>query len=1015
MKYAENQIHKEDMKTMIFPPKERPVLIAKSVPDQTEITCHLVELGKDSVILHSSHTLPLRGTLKFKEEDIEFKKVEEAQVDDVYYSEIKIDAEDLFAFKVHFLARTNIEDITHWIMGQAPDSSSYHPESGVIVEPAPPQGIFAEIIGATLSFFYQHSIVGIILLIALSIFPATQITKITFDPSLDRLLVQDGKEMLQYKESIQTFGPDRVAILYFEDKDIFTAEKLSILRQLAWDLQKYPKAQKVQSLFTTSFIHSKDETVYTEPAFQDLEDTDILETLNALERDPLLKDRLFSLKQNSIVMILPILPEFNQLAMIAKDLEVYIDPLKKNFAKAFITGEPKVELFGEREMKESQKTYIPMIGIILLISFYFFIKSLSAFFVTLIITVFSAFWSFGIMTYLGIPVQMMVSLIPSIVLMLSATEIIHIFSSYHFALHEGYSQRDSLKFIGQDIGKALFLTFSTTALGFLSIRFSDILILQEFAIVSFMALVLAFILTLIYFPLHIKFFQSKHRDEDSHDSAHYKSNPIFELAKNYFTKFYFQTFQSKKALWIFCIFAVVNGLLGLKLYVDNDAYAMLSDSTQVKQEINYFKDHIGGTKNIHIVIKDLNSNFNDPSSLEKLWKIQHELEKVKGVVHIESFAAMMALLNREMISGKDEDYQVPTSKNLIAQYMLTLSRDDLDPLISTDKKTVNIKVAHDISSSRETAQLVKRLEETLEHHINKDEYSHYLTSRNILNLHAAYTIVEGQVSSLITMAIIIVIMLSIFFKSIKIGLISLIPNLFPIFGLFGIMAVFGIPLNVGTSIVAAITIGIAADDTIHLFSRYLIDESKSHNPIESGTMTIEEEVIPIITTSLSLAFSYMSFGLSSFIPLIEFGALSAYVLVLAVISDLYIGPAILSFYITKEKGLKSFQIPLLINAPELKKGMAFLGFNNQEIYSTINEGKLLTLSKGTQNLEKFVSEKDTFFILLKGHGEKLESGTVLSQKKIKLNEPSILLKITKSQLTHLSPRIFSKFCNNLKG
>ncbi len=1007
---------------MIFPPEARPELYAKLVPSGQEIKCKVVELAKDNMILQSDHALPLRGKITFKRnnesEDIDFHKVEEAQVDDCYYSEVKINADDLFGLKVHFLARQSVEDLTHWLMDAGENKSETpRPLSALatienLSEPAPPQGPIAAFIGSILHFFYQHWYVAILLFAVLSIFPAMQIKKLAFDPSLDRLLVQDGKEMLQYKESIQTFGPDRVAILYFEDPAIFTPEKLTTLRKLAWELQKYPKAQKVQSLFTTSFIHSMDDTVYTEPAFQELEEININETLNALERDPLLRGRLFNRKQNSMVIILPILPEYNKLAVIAEDLDRYLAPLKPHFKKAFVTGEPKVELFGAHEMKDSQRIYIPLIGLILLMSFYFFIKSLSAFFVTCVVTFFSIFWSFGIMSFFHIPVQMMVSLIPSIVLMLSATEIIHIFSSYHYALHEGHSQKDSLKFIGQDIGKALFLTFSTTALGFLSIRFSDILILQEFAIVSSMALFIAFMVTLIYFPLHIRLFQRHHTSED-HDSGNYKSNPIFEITKNYFTKFYFHTFLSKKALWIIGVLAIINALLGLRLYVDNDAYAMLAESTQVKKDISYFKEHIGGTKNIHIVIESLDSSFSDPKQLDLLWQLGHEIEKVSGVVHIESFAEMMALLNREMISGKEEDFKVPTSKNLIAQYMLTLSRDDLDPLISTDKKKVNLKIAHDISSSRETALLVKKLEEILKEHISKDKNSFYLTSRNILNLHAAHTIVKGQVNSLITMAIIIVVMLSLFFKSIKIGLISLIPNLFPIFGLFGIMAIFGIPLNIGTSIVAAITIGIAADDTIHLFSRYLIDESKGHNPIESATMTIEEEVIPIITTSLSLAFSYMSFGLSSFIPLVEFGALSAYVLVLAVISDLYIGPAILSFFITREKNLKKFEIPLLINAPDLHDSLVFHNFNNQEIYSTIKEGKLLTLNTGKHNLDKYVDEEGTFFVLLKGESDSFSAGSAINQKSVELKKPSILLKITKSQLTHLSPRIFSKFCNNL--
>ena len=219
------------MKTMIFPPDERPILYASLMPGDQEVACSLVEIGKDSIILHSPIALPLRGKIKFKNELIEFKKLEEAQVDELFYAEITIDAEDLFAFKVHFLARQSVENITHWIMdeGSTPEQINKQQDLQDLEskkDTIPPQGLLADAIGKTLSFFYQHWYLAIFSLILISIFPATQISKLTFDPSLDRLLVQDGREMKQYKESIQTFGPDRVAILYFEDDEIFTKEKL---------------------------------------------------------------------------------------------------------------------------------------------------------------------------------------------------------------------------------------------------------------------------------------------------------------------------------------------------------------------------------------------------------------------------------------------------------------------------------------------------------------------------------------------------------------------------------------------------------------------------------------------------------------------------------------------------------------------------------------------------------------------------------------------------------------------
>ena len=139
-------------------------------------------------------------------------------------------------------------------------------------------------------------------------------------------------------------------------------------------------------------------------------------------------------------------------------------------------------------------------------------------------------------------------------------------------------------------------------------------------------------------------------------------------------------------LWVLIFFAFINGLLSLRLYVDNDAYSMLSDSTQVKQDINYFKDHFGGIKTVNIVFKNDQTPFNQSESLKKIWQIHGEIKKVKEVVHVESFASLIALINKEMKEGHNKDYTIPDDDNLIAQYMLTLSRDDFSPYISIDKK-----------------------------------------------------------------------------------------------------------------------------------------------------------------------------------------------------------------------------------------------------------------------------------------------------------------------------------------
>lgn len=1004
------------MKPLIFEPEFRPTITLFPHGNRTFASCRLVEIGEGYLILSGSESLPLKGHFQYEGQSFSFTKKEEENLEGEFYSHLSISFKDGQELYRKLLVRLPTDQLSEWLVENLQNTQKNHLKEAVA--PIPQEsGLITNILEKVIITLYRKPWFSLLLITLLSIFPVSQLPKIKVDPSLERILVKDSPQMKIYKESLSFFGSDKSVILLIHDKDIFTEEKLKELRSLAWEFQKWPDIERVNSVFTSSYIRNQEETLYTDPLFEELPPkADLIEKV---QRDPILHGRLIDVPKNTLVFVLKLNKEIQGMHVVAKKVGKTIAPLKKNFETFIQTGEPSIEEFQTKEMADSTKIFLPLIAFILLLGFTFFVRSLHAFVITLLATGLSLVWSFGLMTWMGIPIQIMIILIPGITLTLSATEIVHMATSLRSGWLKGYQGENALSFMCHDIGKAIFLTFTSTALGFLSIRLSEILILQEFAIVSFLTLSLVFVITLIYLPLHFSIYdkwkssssKNKIRDEQAYLNS-LQDLPFLIKLRERFYVFYLNSFFNKKALTLLLIFVGIHIYFATKVHMDNDTFEMIADRTQVKRDLNTFKNEIGGMKEIHLVLES-KENILTPEHLPILWSIHQKLEKISETKNVQSITGILALLNKEMRSGNEEDYRIPGSQNLIDQYMLSLSRDDIDPFLSPDKTKTNIRISHDISSSVATERYIEDIEKLVTELTKNQGIKFYLTSRNILNIHAGNTIIKSQTLSLLTMSIVIITLMAFFFKSLRVGFISLIPNLIPIIGLFGVMGLFDVPLNVGTCIVAAITIGIAADDTIHLFSRYFKDRQKDLNPFSTGKESIEEELTPILTTSLSLSLSFSTFLFAKFIPLLQFGLLSAYVLVLAVISDLYIGPWILTFFDLQKLKARGHQFAYLLDNTKYSAHSLFGGLSLSEQMKLLRAGHFQLFHPGAkgQNLSPL---PDSFTLILKGKGKHFREGEILKKSDLFDQNELLILNLSKKRLQHLSPRIFEKFCNNLE-
>jgi len=320
--------------------------------------------------------------------------------------------------------------------------------------------------------------------------------------------------------------------------------------------------------------------------------------------------------------------------------------------------------------------------------------------------------------------------------------------------------------------------------------------------------------------------------------------------------------------------------------VNTDFISFFKETTFIRIRVKDAHESLAGVINFYIVVETgKEDDAKDPEALRHVAKLQEHLKGLKDVDNTISLANYIRMMHREMNGGKPDFEVVPDRKDLVAQYILTLDNNEINKYVDYNYSTLNISVRHNITSSLELSQLLDKIKAYVDKNFPKNLKVHF-TGEGILINNAADYMALNQVTGFGQTFLVIGIIHALMFMSFKAGLISLLPNVGPIVYNFGLMGFFGIPLNVGTSMIAAIALGIAVDDTVHFMVHYSRELNEVHDQEAATYRTLAALGRPIIYSSLALAAGFAILVYSNFIPTIYFGALSAVIMIVAMITEI---------------------------------------------------------------------------------------------------------------------------------
>ncbi len=726
-------------------------------------------------------------------------------------------------------------------------------------------------------------------LVVASVLAATQIPKLEVRIAADEMLVSNDPQRAYFDEIKQTFGEERVILAVIEDQNPLAPAKLKIQQAVIAELEALSFVDRVESLFSVPHVKSVDGYLDKKPYLDKLPDDDAAagEVLDAAVGNPLVRNILVAPNGKALALAIVLregaTPVDDQ--TLTDSINTAIAPLDEAYDNAYAIGFPMVRNeIAERIMAE-QTALMPLAIGALLIALFLLLRQLIDIVTPLITAGVSILWTFGLMGWLGVPINVVTSTVPILLIVVGSTEDIHLLAEFRHAQRRGDNTTVALRHMAKKMGRTVLLTFITTYAGFLSVGLSGIEVLRQFGLVASTGLLFNFLVTIIFIPAALALagrWQIDGRSRMFDERAHRWSASYWRFLTTH-----------RWHAFVFLATCSIIAAIGIpRIQINHNPTDSLGGNSPVAQHIESLNTQFAGLESFSIVIESgIQDTFLQSRYLDEIVEVENFIRQQNEAMSVTSFADYLELLNIAMLESADAG--VPASNDEIAELMLFLDYERVRGYITEDYSQTRILVRHSIATTEQLESMLKTIRRFLDENLD-DGLRARITGDSVLTLSATNSMIFGQLQSVLLILTFFILIISFIFTDLRVGLIAAAPNIFPVIILFGVLGYAEIPLNIGTTMAAAIAIGIAVDDTLHFLLRYNQELRSSKSQSLAMERTIYEEALPVVSTSIALTVGFLVFSQSSFAPVAQFGMLSALVISTALLADFVITPLAIS-------------------------------------------------------------------------------------------------------------------------
>jgi predicted RND superfamily exporter protein len=735
-----------------------------------------------------------------------------------------------------------------------------------------------------LLIFANRPWIWLSLLLVCSVLAATQLGGLQIRIAADEMLVADDPLRAYHDEIRSAFGEEQVVIVVAQDEQVASPGHLAALQNTVAELQRLPFVARAESLFNVPHVRGIEGFLEQSPYLAEIPTSPegIQPILDQAADNPLISGLLISRDTRALAVAL-VLDDTggHEDQRIVDAVDAAIAPLRGTFASVYAIGFPQVRNELAARITAEQYELMPLAIGALLLALFLLLRQLIDILTPLVTAGISILWTYGLMGWLEIPVNVVTSTVPILLIVVGSTEDIHLLAEFRHAQRRGDPTEIALRHMARKLGRTVLLTFATTYAGFLSVGLSGIEVLSQFGLIASTGLLFNFLVTIIFIPAALSL--TGRWQLDGHTR-------LFDRHLRDLASSYWRILQARRpqAFVLLGIVTVIAAAGVPRIDISHNPIDSLGDTSPVARDLNQLNERFAGLESFSIIIESgIQDTFLHARYLDELIKVQTFVRSIDDRLSVTSFADYLVLLNEAPL--EDPNAGPPESNDEIAELMLFLERGRVSAYVTEDFSRARILVRHQITSNAELRATLKRIQAYLASQVDPGLDTR-ITGDSVLSLSATDSMITGQLQSVVLILGLFILIVTFIFTDLRVGLLAALPNAFPVIVLFGFMGYSGIPLNIGTTMAAAIAIGIAVDDTLHFLLRYNQELRSSRSQQIAMRNTLYEEALPVISTSLAMIVGFIVFTTSAFVPIAQFGLLSALVIATALIADFIITP-----------------------------------------------------------------------------------------------------------------------------
>jgi predicted RND superfamily exporter protein len=763
----------------------------------------------------------------------------------------------------------------------------------------------------------RNRIAIISLIVLFTVFLAFQWKHIHFTYTEANLLPDDHEVNLEYNSFLKEFGQEgNIIVIGSKDPKLFTPKVFKEWQVLMTELQKQPEVDFLISVDNIKKLQKNDSlNSFQLVPFIDKKQTTDVNYLNKIKEElynktPFYEGLLFNKKNQTLR------------AVVYLDKKIINTPKRKDFVlNSFI---PKILAFEKNtgiDLKVSGMPYIRtlnatsilseislFIGAALFITsliFFFFFRSHRATLIAVLIVIVGVMWTFGFIGLFRFEITVLTGLIPSLVIVIGIPNCIFLTNKYQQEYSTHGNKAKALQRVITRVGMATLMTNLTTAAGFATFMITNSELLKEFGLVAAVSIVALFFLCLIIIPIYYSYQPIP------------KEKHLQHLNRNY-TKVFMQWIEkmvkyNRRYVYAIAIILFIISVFGaFNIKTSGSLTEDMPKNEAFFKDIIFFEKEFDGVMPLEITINTKRKNgVMRLTTMKRMEELQKSIEAFPELSKPLSIVNLVKYSKQAFYNGNPDFYELPTSQEqaFILSYAKNSAKDSqkdfIKSYVSKDGSVARITTfMKDIGSGN-----MEKVENKLVLKINEifpsDRYEVTLTGKAYVFQKGTKYLLDNLISSLL-FAIFLISMLMVFmFRSFKMVVISLIPNLLPLVITAGLMGYFGIPLKPSTILIFSIAFGLSVDDTIHFLAQYRQELTKHNWKIKKSVFaTLKEAGVSMFYTSVVLFSGFSVFMLSSFGGTVALGGLIAFTLFFGMLSNLLLLPCLV---LTLNKSLANQQ------------------------------------------------------------------------------------------------------------